>query len=85
MHHRRATVDVGLGGIRVYSDAELAVGTRLEIDLVRDGHEAARCWVRVAWIETLSPAAGAAYDIGLEFTDITDEGRQALGNILTEG
>ena len=32
LHHRRSTVDVGLGGMRVYSDEEMAVGARLELD-----------------------------------------------------
>ncbi len=85
LHHRRATVDISLGGMRVYSDDELSIGTQLEIELLLDAEQTLRCWVRIAWIERLPQSAGAAFDIGLEFTDIADEDRRALTKALKAG
>jgi c-di-GMP-binding flagellar brake protein YcgR len=85
LHHRRATIDISLGGMRVYSDDELKVGAALEIDLLLEQDTAARCWARIAWIEKLPDSAGAQYDIGLEFTDIADEDRRLLIQALKAG
>ena len=85
LHHRRTTVDVSLGGMRVYTDDELQVGTRLEIDLLLDGDVTARCWARIAWVDRLSGDARALYDIGLEFIDMSDEDRSLLMKALKEG
>jgi c-di-GMP-binding flagellar brake protein YcgR len=84
LHHRRAAVDVSLGGMRVYTDDRLEVGTRLEIELLNGGDSVARCWVRIAWIEELPPNSGAAFDIGVEFTDITDADRRLLEAALAK-
>jgi c-di-GMP-binding flagellar brake protein YcgR len=82
LHHRRATQDVGLGGMRVYSDEHISVGTRLEIELLLDENTSARCWVRSVWIESLPRGSGAAYDVGLEFIDIAEEDRKLLAAVL---
>jgi c-di-GMP-binding flagellar brake protein YcgR len=82
LHHRRSAIDVSAGGMRVYSDDRMSVGARLEIELLLDDESSARCWARVAWIEHLPPGAGAAYDIGLEFTDMTEVDRQLLAEAL---
>lgn len=77
LHHRRATVNVGVGGMRVYSDEAVDVGSRVELDLLV-GEEIVRCWARIAWVEELPPGAGAAYDTGVEFTDIADADQERL-------
>jgi c-di-GMP-binding flagellar brake protein YcgR len=84
LHHQRATIDVSLGGMRVYTDDEMAVGTRLDIELILDDQKTARCWARIAWIEKLPPDAGAAFDLGLEFIDMTDEDRKLLDGVLKD-
>ena len=85
LHHRRAARNVSLGGMRVYSDDELTVGTPLELDLLLDGDEVARCWARIAWIEKLDGGSGASYDIGLEFTDMGEADRARLNRVLENG
>ncbi len=85
LHHRRAAVDVSLGGMRAYADEELAVGTRLEIELLLDDAVSARCWARIAWVEKLDQGAGAAYDVGLEFIDMSDKDRELLSRLLESG
>ncbi|MDQ6721709.1 MAG: PilZ domain-containing protein [Candidatus Dormibacteraeota bacterium] len=82
LHHRRSTINVGLGGMRVYSDEEMTVGERVELELLLSEATAARCWARVAWIEKLEPSDGAKFDIGLEFIDMADEDRRLLTSAL---
>jgi hypothetical protein len=84
LHHRRATVNVSAGGMRVYSDDRLAVGTPLDLELVLGGGATVRCWARVVWIDELSAPSAAAYEIGLEFTDMADADRALLGEALRQ-
>ncbi len=85
LHHRRAARNVSLGGMRVYSDDELTVGTPLEIELLLDDNTTARCWARIAWIEKLGDESGAAFDIGVEFTDLAEADRERLNRVLEGG
>jgi c-di-GMP-binding flagellar brake protein YcgR len=82
LHHRRSTVDVSLGGMRVYSDEEMTVGARVELELLLSEESTAQCWARIAWVETLDGSDGARYDVGLEFTDMSDEDRRLLTSAL---
>ena len=78
MHHRRSSLNVSLGGMRVYSDEEVRVGQRLELELLLGDGATARCWARVAWVEPLEGSIPARYEVGLEFTDMADEDRRLL-------
>lgn len=76
------TVDVGLGGARVFSDDEPTRGALLELELILpDGHSVV-CKAVVAWSEALPADAPARYDVGLQFTDVSDEDRQRLAGVL---
>jgi hypothetical protein len=68
--------------MRVYSDEEMHVGDLLELDLFLAEDSTVRCWARIAWIDPLPPTVGAAYDVGLEFTDMADDDRRALDQVL---
>jgi hypothetical protein len=82
LHHRRSSVDVSLAGMRVYSDEEMKVGETLELELLLAEDVTVRCWARIAWIERLEPAVSARFDIGLEFTDMSDGDRALLTSAL---
>ena len=43
-HHRRNTQDISLGGMRVYSDEDYPVGSRLDLDVLITDQEPVRCW-----------------------------------------
>jgi hypothetical protein len=64
--------------MRIYSDEEATVGATVELDLLISEERTARCWARIAWVETLDGSDGARYDVGLEFTDMSDEDRRLL-------
>ena len=73
-------VDIGLGGLRVYSDDPFKVGERLSIEFFLP--ESIRCVVRVAWIKDLENESPAKYDVGLEFLEAPPLLRDHLGKIV---
>ena len=79
---RRKVVDVGLGGMRVYSDDEHKVGSRMEIDLLQaEGDEFVTCLAEVVWIREL-PGGPARYDVGLRFLDVPAEARAMIAKLV---
>ncbi len=75
---RRQVVDVGLGGIRVYSDEPLSVGARFEIELFMPDHSSLNCLTEVMWVRAIPGGDPAAYDIGLQFLDVPSEALDQL-------
>ena len=74
----RPTVDVSLGGMRVYSDELLKVGMRLELDLRVDGGRSLDFLARVVRVEVLPVGGPAAFDVALEFLDVTPDVQKML-------
>ena len=81
-HHKRNTQDISLGGARVFSDEEVEVGSRLEVDVLLPDGSAVRCWAEVVWNTQLEPAAEARFDVGLRFSDMAPADIQRLGTVL---
>jgi len=81
---RKPTVDISLGGARIYSDDEMKKGARLEVELFLPDGTSVTCRVEVVWIEALAPGAPARFDVGLKFTDISAQDRERLSSILEE-
>jgi hypothetical protein len=80
---RRVARDVSRGGIRVYTDDALEVGTRLEIELFLREGDSLTLDVRVAWLRELV-AEDARYEAGLEFLTMDDERIALLERCLAE-
>jgi c-di-GMP-binding flagellar brake protein YcgR len=81
-HHQRHTHDISLGGARILSDEEFAVGTKLDLDVLLPDGSIVRCWAEVVWRTALGPEAPARYDLGLRFTDMADSDVQRLATVL---
>jgi c-di-GMP-binding flagellar brake protein YcgR len=77
-------LDIGLGGVRVYSDEELALGERLEIELFFSDNTSMTCTVKVVWINRLSKNAPANYEVGLSFIEIKPLDARRLESLLAE-
>jgi c-di-GMP-binding flagellar brake protein YcgR len=82
VHHHRNTQDISLGGMRVFSDEEFRIGSRLDLDILLADGSAVRCWAQVVWILKLKPHAPAGYDVGLKFMDMTPQDLQRLAAVL---
>jgi c-di-GMP-binding flagellar brake protein YcgR len=82
LHHRYNTRDISLGGMRVFTDDDIAVGSRLEMDVMLPGDSTVRCWAEVVWVDKLESTAPARFDVGLRFTDMAEPDIQRLASVL---
>lgn len=82
---RRKVIDVGLGGMRVYSDDDFGVGERMEIDLLHaDGDEFITCITEVVWTRPIPGGQPAKFDIGLRFLDVPHEARAMISKLIAD-
>lgn len=79
---KRQVLDASLGGVRIYSDEQYAEGTQLEVDLYLGDGSTLECRARVAWLRKLPKDAVAVYEVGLAFTDVTQETLERLKSVL---
>lgn len=77
-------IDLGLGGVRVYSDDPMEPGRRLEVELRLPDESTLTLLTEVAWVQELPEGDAASYDVGLQFLDLTPEDVEALKVALTE-
>ena len=78
----RSTIDVSMGGIRIFSDDPVKVGSLLDLELFPGDHQPFSCTAEVMWVEELPHGAPALYDVGLRFTQLKDEDRARLAAVL---
>jgi hypothetical protein len=76
------TVNVSMGGARVFSDDRMKVGSKLNLELMPDAETTVQVLARVAWIDELPEDAPAKFDVGLEFLDVPEEMVSRLAAIL---
>lgn len=76
------TVNVSMGGARVFSDERMKVGSKLNLELMPDPETSVSVLARVAWIDELPEDSPAKYDVGLEFLDVPEEMISRLAAIL---
>jgi len=79
---RNPVMNISLVGIRVYSDEELKIGKRLELELFLPDNTSMVCTARVVWQKPLPEGAVAKYEIGFEFLDISPDDLQRLAKVL---
>lgn len=76
------TYNLGLGGVRIYSNRYLKKGKNLQIELCLPERDMVVADVRVVWIKVLPPDSEAAFDVGLEFIDLPPETIEKLEDVL---
>jgi hypothetical protein len=76
------TVNVSMGGARVFSDDPMKVGSKLNLELMPEPETSVLVLARVAWIDELGEGAPARFDVGLEFLDVPEEMVSRLAAIL---
>lgn len=80
---RRQVVDIGLGGARVYSDDDIPVGTRFDIELFLPDGNSLNCLAEVMWVRPLVESdAPAKFDVGLGFLDVPQGDLETLRHLL---
>lgn len=81
---RKPVVDIGLGGIRIFSDDTFKVGKRLELELFLPDGGILMFTAKVVWQKVLPEGSTAKYDVGLQFLDAPGDGLQGLKEVLSE-
>lgn len=81
-HHKRNPRDISLGGMRVFSDEEFTVGSRVGLDVLLQDGVPLTCWAEVVWILELDAGATARFDVGLKFTDMAPADIQRLAAVM---
>lgn len=81
-HHKRNTQDISLGGMRVFSDVQFDVGSKLDLDVLLPDGSWVRCWTEVVWTVELDGSALARFDLGLKFTDMAPSDIRRLATVL---
>lgn len=70
--------DIGLGGMRIYSNKPLKMGKEIQMKLFLPNGNSVEAIARVAWIKSLPPGSKAIYDIGFEFINLSAETHEEL-------
>ncbi|MBS2022792.1 MAG: PilZ domain-containing protein [Deltaproteobacteria bacterium] len=78
----RRAIDISLGGMRIFSDDPVKQGQRLELELFLPSGPNVVCKAEVAWVEELPKDAPARYDVGIRFTELREQDKARLGEVL---
>jgi hypothetical protein len=78
-------VDIGLGGMRVFSDDGFKVGEVLDIELYLPNRDSVDVTVRVVWLALLGQDAPAKFDVGLQILEVKDDRLHMLAQVLDGG
>lgn len=82
---RSEVVDIGIGGLRVYSDDAYAVHARMELDLFLSDDDAfVTCLTEVVWIREIPSRKPARYDMGLRFLDVPEKAKAVISRLVAE-
>lgn len=81
---RKPVQDIGIGGLRVYSDERQKIGKKLEIELFPANQKSFSCMVKVIWINELFDNALARFEIGLQFLKVRPRDLTRLESIIAD-
>jgi hypothetical protein len=81
-HLPRQVGDIGVGGLRAYSDDVQTPGTRVELELFLPKGEPAVVLAEVAWVQELPPGGAARFDVGLRFLHVSEADLARIGAAL---
>jgi hypothetical protein len=79
---RTPVVDIGMGGMRVFSDDPFKVGQSIDIELLLPTGETLECTVKVVWLGLLPEDAPAKFDVGLELMSVKGDRIHLLAQAL---
>lgn len=76
------TYNLGLGGVRIYSNRYVKKGKQMEIELCFPDGNSIVATVRVVWIKVLPEGSDAAFDAGLEFINLPASAADKIKGVL---
>jgi glycosyltransferase involved in cell wall biosynthesis len=75
---RRPALDASEGGLLMYSDEAVAIGTRLELEILGADQRSVELYARVVRVDRLPAPSPARFDVALEFLDLPAAARAQL-------
>jgi hypothetical protein len=75
-------LNISLGGVRVFSDDELKIGTPLSMDLFLPDGVSINAKCEVVWIDPLPAGSPGRFEVGLRFTEMDSTDCARLSRIL---
>ena len=79
-HH--LVVNISQGGICIRSRQPLKIGNRFDLELMLPNDENLTCPVRVVWQKQLGADTEVAHEVGLRFTNVSDDTAHRLSDVL---
>jgi len=76
--------NLSLGGVRICSDQDLDIGQTLELELFLPNGITIEAAARVVWIKTQQPGSKGLYDVGMEFTNLSEVALMELDSVLNQ-
>ena len=77
-------MNLSRGGMFVHSDSPLPVGTVISITLIVPGGQPIEIEGEVKWVVQRSPSAAVIPGMGVKITNISDESRKILEDLVEE-
>ena len=82
LSRNQVPLDISLGGVRLYSDQRLKIGTVVNLELCTDGLPPVTCVTEVVRADTLDPDAPAFFAVSLRFVDLGPFGVKLLLHVF---
>ena len=79
---QREPVDISLGGVRIFSDEEMKLGSLLKMEFFLPDVRPVTYTAEVVWIERLPPESDAKFDVGLKFIQLEPEALKLLLQVI---
>lgn len=79
---QREPVDISLGGVRIFSDEEMKLGSLLKMEFFLPDVRPVTYTAEVVWIERLPPGSEARFDVGLKFIQLEPDALKLLLQVI---
>jgi hypothetical protein len=81
---KRQVKNLSIGGVRIYSDEDLDVGQTLELEFFLPNGITIEAAAKVVWIKKQQPGSEGLYDVGMEFTNLSEVALMELDSVLNQ-
>jgi len=81
---KRQVINLSVGGVRIYSDEDLDIGQTLELEFFLPNGITIEAVAKVVWIKKKQAGSEGLYDVGMEFTNLSEVAMMELDSVLNQ-
>jgi len=81
---KRQVKNLSVGGVRIYSDEDLDIGQTLELEFFLPNGITIEAAAKVVWIKKQQAGSEGLYDVGMEFTNLSEVAMMELDSVLNQ-